>query len=162
MRTVRIYLFLTVGYVWCYAQDVRPPAPRSQSPATADELKFFRFMLTNLASLDHSPDAAVNYANMLFSQFGLSQQEWVAIRSAAQRLRPFFQQLRQSSNTIVAGKIILSAEDTAALANLQAQRDQMISTLANQILNSVSPGTAARLRMPGHIVANVVKSNGGN
>jgi hypothetical protein len=43
--------------------------------------------------------------------------------------------------------------DAAALASLSAQREQLLSTLADQILNSVRTVTAARLRKPGQLVA---------
>jgi deferrochelatase/peroxidase EfeB len=66
--------------------------------------------------------------------------------------------LRQSTQTLVAEKTALEPSDVTALASLNAQREQQIATLANQILNSVSAATAVRLRVPGHILATGVKA----
>jgi hypothetical protein len=134
-------------------------AQTAQPPATAAELKFLRFLLLNVGSLDHSPDAIASYENSLVKQFGLSAQESTAIHSAGQTLNTALAQLRQSTQALVAGKTVLSPTDIATLQSLNAQREQTIESLANQILNSVSAITAARLRTPGHILANAVKSN---
>lgn len=40
------------------------------------------------------------------------------------------------------------------LANLGAEREQLITNLANHLLNTVSPAAAARLRAPGRAMAN--------
>jgi len=126
---------------------------QSQAPATTDQLQYFRFMLMNLASLDHSPSAVTAFGNHLAPQFGLNSQESAQIQSAAQQLATLLLQIRASAATITAGKTVLSDADAASLAALSSQREQLITTLANQILNSVRPETAARLRMPGQIVA---------
>jgi hypothetical protein len=110
-------------------------------------------MLMNLASLDHSPSAVTAFGNHLAPQFGLNSQESAQIQSAAQQLATLLLQIRASAATITAGKTVLSDADAASLAALSSQREQLITTLANQILNSVRPETAARLRMPGQIVA---------
>jgi hypothetical protein len=140
-------------------KPVAPPAPANAAPATAqppatgDELKFLRFLLINVASLDHSPDAVKAYEESLVMQFGLSTQESATIHSVGQTLNTALAELRQSTQTLVAGKTALEPSDVSALASLNAQREQQIATLANQILNSVSATTAARLRSPGHILA---------
>ena len=140
-------------------KPVAPPAPANAAPATAqppatgDELKFLRFLLTNVASLDHSPDAVKAYEESLAMQFGLGAQESAAIHSAGQALNTVLAELRQSTQTLVAGKTALAPSDVTALASLNAQREQQIAKLANQILNSVSATTAARLRAPGHLLA---------
>jgi hypothetical protein len=131
----------------------------AQPPATPAEIQYLRFVLLNVASLDHSPDAIKSYEDSLVKQFGLDSKDSAAIHAAGQTLRPLLAQLRQAARSIVAGKSVHSPADSTALANLDAQREQKIMELANQILNSVSPAVADRLRVPGHILANVLNKN---
>jgi hypothetical protein len=138
----------------CYAQGPQPAA-------TADELRYFRFMLMNVGSIDHSPKAIDAYEASLVKQFGLNTQESAAIHAAGQRLNALLTQLRPSSKAVVNGKKNLSAADATALSALSDQREQLIATLANEILNAVRPETAARLRTPGHMVAGSVKQGQG-
>ena len=134
---------------------------QSQAPVTKDELQYFRFMLMNLASQDHSPAAVAAFESSLVPQHGLNAQEAAQIHTAGQTLAALLQQIRQSSNAITAGKKPLSDAAVASLQALTNQREQLIETLANQILNLVRPETAARLRTPGHIVAAGVKNQTG-
>jgi hypothetical protein len=97
--------------------------------------------------------------NALATNFGINSNDSAAIHGAGQTLKPLLAQLRQSSRSIVAGKSALSPADSATLANLNAQREATIVNLANQILNTVSPVVAQRLRVPGHILANVLNKN---
>ena len=57
------------------------------------------------------------------------------------------------------GRSGLTPADAAALSALDAQREQKIESLANRILNSVRPATAARLRAPGRVLASKVRLN---
>jgi hypothetical protein len=136
----------------CYGQA-------SQAPATTGELNFFEFMLMNVGSIDHSPAAVAAYETSLVKQFNLSAQESAVIHSAGQTLNVLLTQLRQQTAAITGGKQTLSSANATALAALTAQREELIATLANQILNSVSTATAARLRTSGHIVAAAVPSS---
>lgn len=151
----------------CYAQT-------AQTPVTTDELQHFRFMLMNLASLDHDPNAVSAYEASLVTAFGLNSQEEATIHAAGQSLKTQLAQLRQSSQAIMAGSNAspaatsqagasgtLSATASAALSSLSAQREALIVTLANQIVNSVRPETAARLRKAGTIVANAIRTSQG-
>jgi len=131
----------------------------SQRPVAPNEIRYLRFMLLNVASLDHGPEAIKSFEDALVKQFGLSRQESDVIHSAGQSLKPVLAQLRQSSRALVAGKAVLSPADAAALASLNEQREQIIVNLANQILNSVSPGAATRLRVPGRILPNRLRKN---
>src|SRR5579862_1211336 len=98
-------------------------------------------MLLNVASVDHSPDSITQYEKSLIQQFGLSPQESAAIHVAGQILHGFLSQPRDLS--------------------LIPKREQLIATLANQILGSVRPETASRLRAPGRVLAmNVPSKNG--
>jgi hypothetical protein len=133
----------------CFAQAPQPPA-------TPDEMQYLRFMMMNLASLDHRPDAIQKFEDGLVKHFGLIQQETAAIRAAANELNALLGQLRQSSRAIVPGRAGLTPADKAAFSQLAAQREQKIESLVNRVLNSVRPETAARLRAPGHLLAGKV------
>lgn len=154
MRIVRKCCVFVLFCCGCYAQVAQPLA-------TTDELSFFRFMLMNLASLDHSPKAIDAYEASLVKQFGLNTKESATIHAGAQRLNSLLAQLRQSSKATVNGKKDLSSADTTALSALADQRDQLINILANEILNAVRPETAARLRAPGQVVAATAKQGQG-
>ena len=150
MRTTGLAALLLSAV--CFAQT-------SQPPATADELVYLRFVLLNVASIDHDPSAIKAYEDSLVKLHGLNTQESALIHAAGQTLHPLLAQLRQSTRAIVANKTSLSEADKVALANLDAQREQAIIDRANQVLNSVRGETAARLRAPGHILANAVGKN---
>lgn len=129
----------------CHAQPGAVPIP--------NQLLHLRFIILNVASLDHDPAMVKDYEDALVKQFGLSAAESAVIHSAGQTLKPLLSQNRQAALAIVAGKTALSVPDTAALQALEVQREQAILNLANQILNSVTPATAARLRAAGNILA---------
>jgi hypothetical protein len=130
-----------------------------QAPATTDEMQYLRFLVMNLASLDHKADAIQKFEDGLVKQFGLNQQETAAIRASANELNALLKQLRQSSVAIVPGKSGLTPADITAFSQLAAQREQKIESLVNRILNSVRPETAARLRAPGRILTAKAKKN---
>ena len=153
MKVLKSCVFLLVS-CGCYAQG-------SQPAATADELQFSRFMLMNVGSIDHSPKAIEMYETSLVKQFGLNTQESAVIHAAGQRLNALLQQLRQQSQAVVRGKSALATQDAVALAALSDQRDQLIATLSNQVLNAVRPEVAARLRTPGHVIAGALKNGPG-
>jgi hypothetical protein len=156
MRLLKTGCVLILFSCGCYAQS-------SQAPASTDELKFSSFMLMSVGSVDHDPKAIAAYETSLVRQFGLNAQESAAIHAAGQTLHALLLQLRPQAQAIVRGKTSLSNTDAASLAGLIAQREQLITTLSNQILNTVRPQTADRLRVPGHIVAAAVnKAQGGN
>jgi hypothetical protein len=134
----------------CHAQG-------NQAPATPDELQYFRFMLMNVGSIDHSPGAIKNYEDGLVRQFGLNNQESALIHAAGQRLNALLRQLRQSSQSITHGNRNLTGEDGKALQALIDKRDELIQTLSSEILNGVRPAAAGRLRSPGAIVSGAHK-----
>jgi hypothetical protein len=137
----------------CFAQ--------TQAPATVDEMQYLRFLLMNLASLDHSRDAVQRFEDGIVKQYGLDKQEMVAIRAAGSELNTLLKQLRQSARAIVPGPTGLTPADSATLAGLSEQRERTIETLANRILNSVRPATATRLRQPGRVLATRVRRTQG-
>ncbi len=143
-----IVLALAAGA--CFAQATLPPA-------TVDEMQYLRFLLMNIASLDHSPEAIQRFEDGIGKQFGLDKQEAAVIRAAGDELNVLLKQLRLASRAIVPGRSGLTPADSAALATLAVQREQKIEFLANRILNSVRPVTAARLRAPGRVLASKVR-----
>jgi hypothetical protein len=125
----------------------------AQLPVTLDEMKYIRFVLLNVASLDNSPAAIQSYEDHLVKLHGLNAQESAVIRAAAQELKPLLTELRQSVRAISATNRDLSSVEIVALRDVEDRREQRIEDLARQILNNVRPETAARLRAPGRIVA---------
>lgn len=140
--------------LFCFGLRAQSPQP----PATPDEVKYFRFMLMNLASLNYSPDAIAPYKNYLRIQHGLNDQDMSAIDGATSALHTLLQQIGQSSALIQTGKTALSPADIAALESLFAKREALIASLANQLLNAVRPQVAASLRTAGHIVATAIQN----
>jgi hypothetical protein len=131
----------------CYGQTAQPPA-------TSEELKYLRFLLMQMGSAGHHPNAKAAFENNLIRQFGLNNQEAAVIRAAGQELQVVLQQLRPAVRAIVPDSTgRLSAWDKATLAALTAQREQKVEALANRILSQVRPQTASRLRLPGRILA---------
>lgn len=130
----------------CQAQA--PPAP-----ATVDEMQYLRFMLLNLASLDHGRDAVETFEQGITKQFGLDNQELAQIRAAANELNALLKQLRQDSQAIVSGRRALTQSDSKAISDMAAQREQTIESLANRVLTEVRSATANRLKAPGRILA---------
>ncbi len=132
----------------CHAQTVQPAA-------TPSELKYLRFLLMQMGSIDQHPGARTAYERNLVRQFGLNNQEAAVIRAAGQELQGLLQQLRPAARSVVPDATgNLSIADKATLAALTAQREQRVELLANRILNQVRPQTAALLRLPGRILAN--------
>ena len=93
------------------------------------------------------------FEDMVAKQFGLNSQESAAIHAAGQTLKPVLARNRHTAQSIVGNKKAVSTVDTDALASLDKDREQTITTLTNQILNSVRSDTAARLRAAGSSVA---------
>lgn len=139
MRTVRACCMLVLFSVATFAQ-------LTQSSVTSDELRYLRFLLMNVGTIDHSAKSVEAYEASLVRKFGLNQQEVNVIHAAGQRLNALLQQLRQQSQATLRGKKAVSTDDAATLASLAQRREELIETLANQILNQVRPETAAHMR----------------
>jgi hypothetical protein len=130
-------------------------------PATPEVLDYFRFVLLNLGHLSDAAEIQ-HFESHLTIQFGLNQQEVTQIDSAGQQMRTLLMQIQQSLATIAPPGVAPSPSAAAQVANLTAQREAMVATLANQILGSVRPETATRLSKPGYIVANALYGYRGN
>lgn len=76
----------------CHAQGPTPPS--------AAQLRYLRFILLNVASLDHDPNAIKAFEDNLVKQFGLSAVESAAIHSAGQSLKPVLAQNRQAAVSV--------------------------------------------------------------
>jgi hypothetical protein len=126
---------------------------QSQAPASANELKYFRYLFRTLGSIDYSSSFIQNFESAVIAQFGLNAQEAAMLDSAGQSFRSVLASTRTSAISILSAKTSLTSADGAALAALKAQQDQMVQTLANQLLNSVRPQTAVRLRAPGDLMS---------
>jgi len=137
----------------CFALRAQSAAPA----ATADDVKYFRFLLMNLAGVNYSPDTVAAYRNYLGVEHGLDDQEMSAIDSGVTSLHTLSQQIEQSSAQIRTGKTVLSPADLAALQSLFAQREGLITLLANQLLNIVRPQVASSFRIAGRLVAAAIQ-----
>jgi hypothetical protein len=117
------------------------------------EQEYLRFILLNIASLDHDPEGIKVFERQLVKQFGLNTRESESIHAAGQALKPLLDQNRRTGRTMAAGARALSPSDLAVLQELDAQREQRIAALANQILSEVRPLTADRLTAAGRNLA---------
>ncbi|MCC6585759.1 MAG: hypothetical protein IT168_03495 [Bryobacterales bacterium] len=124
-----------------------------QTPSVPGEQPYLRFILLNIASLDHDREAIKAFEGQLVKQFGLSAQESALLHAAGESLRPLLELNRRAGLAVAAGKRGLSPSDVATLRDIATQRELRISNLANQILNDVRPATAARLATASRIVA---------
>lgn len=129
-------------------------AQAQESPLTASELKVFRHLVFTLGEPDWVPQLAPPQASYLMSQFGLNQAEMDVIQSARLTLSSLMFQLHQAG---------VSGPTSTDLEVLQQQRDASLEQLANLVINSVRPETAARLRAPARIVSAIGnRAPGGN
>jgi hypothetical protein len=131
----------------CYAQTV-------QSSAAPTQIQYLRFILMNIASLDHAQEATDHFEALLVKQFGLTTQDSAAIHGAAMTLRSSLVQIRKSSQSVAGGSAALSSNSAATLNSFANQREQLISTLSSQVLSALAPATAARLTAAGNLVTN--------
>lgn len=132
----------------------------AQAPFVPSEQQYLRFILLNIASLDHDPQAIKAFENQLVKLLGLTPQESAVLHSAGESLRPLLAQNRQLGRAIAAGKVALSASDIAALRELEDRREQRIGALASQVLRDVTPRSAARIQGAGRrLSAGVAKTN---
>jgi len=129
----------------------------TQRPVTTDELDYLRFLLLNMGNIDRDPNATKS-EYFLRKQFGLNDQEIIAIRAAGLELRTLLIQQRQTARALVPGRSGFSASDAATFRVLVAQREHRIEVLANRILNQVRPQVAERLRKPGREIADKRRS----
>ena len=132
----------------------------AQTPSLPTEQQYLRFILLNIASLDHDPKTIKAFETQLVKQFGLDTRESALLHAAGQTLRPVLDQNRRTGRAVVAAKKTLSAGDVTTLRELDAQRELRIGGLANQVLRDVRPTTAARLATAGRTaVTGVARKN---
>lgn len=133
---------------------VLPCAAQTPQPAvTPHELKYFTFVLTQIAAADQ-PKVQATMDRHLFHLYGLNNQEIAILRGASLELRALLQQLSPAVRSIgpdPSGK--LTAANQAMLSALATQRDQKVEVLANRILNQVRPQVAALFRLNGRILS---------
>jgi hypothetical protein len=110
-------------------------------------------VLLNVGSVDHSPDAVKTFEDAVVKQFRLNAQETAALRAAGQSLNGLLTRHRQITRPIAERKGGPTQADRALLVNLGVEREQLIANLANQLLNTVGPAAAGRLRAPGRAMA---------
>jgi len=151
---------VVLAFLWSSAVLPWGPlkAQPTQAPATADQVTYFRFMLLGLASPDFSPDVVAAYQHALIIQHGLNNQEISSITEAASTLQALLRPMKQTIAQIVEGKQTLSQSDILALQSLASEREQLIASLANQILGSLRPRTTQSFRTAANLVAAAISS----
>jgi hypothetical protein len=90
----------------------------------------------------------------------LNAQEFAILDFAIQSFRTTMQRLQASQTAITSGKTALQDSDRAALQRLLQERDQEVVRRATQVLGSVRPETALRLRKPGQMISDLRKAQG--
>jgi hypothetical protein len=129
--------------VWALAVSLASGGPARAAPATPAELQYFRYLLMTIGSPDYSSDAIDKIEGSLVYHFGVDAREAAVIHAAGQSLRKILTGIRQASG-------MANAVDRGA------QRERAIADLTNQILDSLRPETAARMRMPGRITVDAL------
>jgi hypothetical protein len=136
---------------------------QAQPAATPEQLGYLRYVLTTLANpMFDQRFIKAQEEPLIIASWELNVQEAASFRAAVQSMSVVFQDVQQRRRAIVAGKTTLSPNDQAAIVALNGQLEGTVTTLANQILNSVRPEIAARLRRASEIVANATNKTGVN
>lgn len=153
-RLCLTFLIIALGTPVGFSQSPQPPP-------TESELGYFRYILMSVGSPTYARDFVSSVEDAVASQANLNAQEREVVHSAGLSFRAVLEGLNRSASAIAAGKEELSSDDLDALAALRASRDAAVLEIASQILNSVRPETADRLRVPGRIVATATGARGG-
>jgi hypothetical protein len=144
----------TIGFAVLLVSQVLV-AQAAQPPATPQEVEYLRFILLNVASLDHDPKAISSYEDSLVKLHGFSKQDSAALHAAGQTLHALLLQQRQANQALVGTNKSLPASAIAALQKSDKDRERTIVDVANNVLNSVSPEVASRLRAAAHNLSKI-------
>jgi len=126
-------------------------------PATPSQLGYFRYVLTTLANPMYDQQFVAKEADLIIASWALNEGEAAAFRSAVQKMHVVLEDVRKERTVIVSRRSVLTSTDRAEIDALSGRVEDGVTLLANQILNSVRPEIAARLRRAGEIVANATK-----
>jgi hypothetical protein len=77
--------------------------------------------------------------------FGLNQSETATLHALGQQYLTAASQFNQGVQSVAANKTALSGSDRASLESLNAQRQQVVATLATDFLQQISPTSAAKI-----------------
>jgi hypothetical protein len=75
--------------------------------------------------------------------FRLSQSETATLHALGQQYLTAASQFNQGVQSVAANKAALTGSDRASLESLNAQRQQVVATLATELLKEISPTSAA-------------------
>ena len=126
------------------------------SQATADQVNYFRYLLMSLGDPDSTPSTIAAAEASVTRDFQLDKADLAVLQTAAKKFQTTVQSLRSQMDYLISHQGISGASGPAA-DTLRAQMDSTVAQIANQVLASVRPETAARLRVPGDIVGNAVR-----
>ena len=122
-----------------------PAYPQATATLTVGQVGYFVSFFDRIGSADINPVIVGNNEMTVERIFDMNPAESATLHSAAQTFRGTMAELRQSENSIVAGKLVLTDADRSSLAQLVQRRDQSVSSLAVSPPRGHPPETAARL-----------------
>jgi hypothetical protein len=120
-------------------------------PLTPGDLRFFRFVLDDLASHDHTDATRKARSAVLQRQFGLDDQEWAVVAQEVGTYTVSLRQLEDASKRQLGNRSHFNLDDARALEALERQKDELVRNSAAQILSKMRPISVARLQAPGKI-----------
>ena len=124
-----------------------------KSLTTSNDVQYFRYLLNTLGNPEHDPELVKMQEEGFIALFGLNEQEAALLRSAALVYKTAMTSFKAKSLAITSEKASLSSRDRSSLKALAAEMDRTTAVTTEQMLNSVRPEVASRLRAAGDAVA---------
>jgi len=153
----RLIRFLTVALIVnCVAFG-----QTTQSSLTTWEAKYFRYLLRSLGNPDYSPGFRADLEGRVTADFAMTTGETAALDNAVQSYRTFLVSARQAEAAVMVGKSNLTQADGSTLQAIYLQEPATVQSLALQVLGSVRPETAARIKAAANVMSQF-KIYGGN
>lgn len=144
-RFLRSICWATLAASMALAQQ-----PNQEPP---NHVAFVRHILTSIADPSHDPAICKMNEQAVVSLYGLNEQEAPSLHSTGQSFAAAIRAFRDQEATLLAGKTTLTDSDRASVASLSSQLDQTVASFIVQLLNSLRPQTATRLRQQADLVA---------
>jgi hypothetical protein len=130
----------------------------AQQPAiTPQQHNFFRHVLRTIGSPDYNPSYIADFERAFAQRFALSSNDAAVIHAAAQSFRTAVLNTRQAEHAITHNNSRLTPADGAAINALLTTQEQTIDSLSTQILQGISPASAARLLAAANVPIPIVK-----
>jgi len=127
---------LTGGALFGQSVPISAPAP--------DQLAFFDHFFSLLGDPTQSPDTLQSREQNAALMFRFNQGEASKLHILAQQYLAAALAFNQSVLATTENKAVLSDSERTNLQNLNLQREQLIARLATNLLQEISPASAAR------------------